>query len=156
MAIHIQAPENYQAYKLFPTVFLAGSIDNGAATEWQQWLVDELAEEEIVLLNPRRSDWNSALECDSTHPDFREQVEWELKGLEEADMIALYFAPESKAPISLLELGLFATSGRICVCCPTGYWRKGNVDIVCEQHNIKQVADLQGLLQEIKTLVNHN
>jgi hypothetical protein len=51
-------------------------------------------------------------------------VEWELEAQERADVIAMFFASETRAPITLLELGLFAGSGRLVVCCPEGFWRR--------------------------------
>lgn len=152
MAIQIYAPHVYSAYEHSPKIFLAGSIDNGQAEDWQQILVDNLTDIDVVLLNPRRPDWDSALQCDSVHAKFREQVEWELQGLRDADLIIMYFSPSSKAPISLLELGLFAESNKMLVCCPEGYWRKGNVDIVCEQYQIKQLETFENLLTEIKLI----
>lgn len=58
--------------------------------------------------------------------------------------------PTTKAPITLLELGLFATSGKLVVCCPEGYFRKGNVDIVCRRHGIPQVETLEGLVRHLR------
>ena len=49
----------------------------------------------------------------------------------------------------MLELGLFANSGKLIVCCPDGFWRKGNVDIVCERYRIKQMSGLPDLVQSI-------
>jgi hypothetical protein len=52
-------------------------------------------------------------------------------------MICYCFDPKGMAPITLLELGLFAQSDKkIVVCCPDGYWRKGNVDILCSRLGI--------------------
>jgi hypothetical protein len=53
----------------------------------------------------------------------------------------MYFDPNTKSPISLLELGLFASSKKLIVCCPDGFWRKGNVRIVCELYNIPLFND---------------
>ena len=61
-------------------------------------------------------------------------------------MIIMYFSPETKSPISLLELGLYANSGKILVCCPEGFWRKGNVDIVCEKFSIPNFDNLENLI----------
>ena len=61
-------------------------------------------------------------------------------------MIAMYFAPETKAPITLLELGLFARTGKVIVCCPEGYWRRGNVEVVCARFGIARVATLDALV----------
>jgi len=150
MAIEIQAPHSYSQHQHLPSIFLAGSIDNGQAEDWQKVIIQELADENILILNPRRSDWDQGWPCDSDYPDFRTQVEWELEGLRQADLIIMYFAPSSKAPISLLELGLFASSNKMYVCCPTGYWRKGNVDIVCEQYQLPQFNAIAEVLTAIK------
>jgi hypothetical protein len=61
----------------------------------------------------------------------------------------MVFDPNTKSPISLLELGLHASSEKMVVICPEGFWRKGNVDIVCEKHNIKQVKDIDELVEYI-------
>lgn len=80
------------------------------------------------------------------NPQFREQVEWELDAQERATVIAMYFDSQTQAPITLLELGLFARSGKVIVCCPPGYWRRGNVEIVCARHHLPMVDDLPGLI----------
>lgn len=79
-----------------------------------------------------------------------------MNGLEKVDMIAFYFSPNTKSPISLLELGLFSKKKNVVVCCPKGFWRKGNVDIVCEKYNITQVDNLEELINLIKQKSNEN
>ncbi len=116
-------------------VFLAGSIEMGAAIDWQARLIAALKGVNCTILNPRRPDWDSSWKQSKDSPQFRQQVEWELDGLDNADVIALYLDPATKSPISLLELGLFAQRD-VIVCCPLGFWRKGNVDIVCERYCI--------------------
>jgi Nucleoside 2-deoxyribosyltransferase like len=133
------------------TVFLAGSIEMGVAEDWQTKVEDwfRTYPKEIIVLNPRRDEWDSSWEQDILNPQFYQQVNWELSALEKADLIIMYFSPETKSPISLLELGKFAESGKIIVCCPTGFWRKGNVDIVCERYGIPNYESLQDLLTDI-------
>ncbi len=58
----------------------------------------------------------------------------------------MFLEKNSKSPISLLELGLFADSGKLLVCCEEGFWRKGNVDIVCQRKGIKTFDDFDALL----------
>jgi hypothetical protein len=58
-------------------------------------------------------------------------------------------APDTKAPISLLELGLFARSDRVVVGCPDGFWRRGNVEIVCQRYG----CALAGEWEEFVTLL---
>lgn len=116
------------------SVFLAGSIEMGKAVDWQSKATEKL--KNFIILNPRRDDWDSSWEQSINNPQFFEQVSWELDCLERADHILLYFAQETMSPISLLELGLFASTGKLVVVCPEGFWRKGNVDIVCRRYGI--------------------
>ena len=124
------------------TIFLAGSIEMGKAENWQEMVAGLLKDEDVILFNPRRDDWDSSWEQSIENGQFREQVEWELRAMEHADRILMYFDPTTKSPISLLELGLFASSGRLIVVCPKGFWRKGNVDIVCKWYNVEQVETI--------------
>ncbi len=128
-------------------VFLAGSIEMGAAEDWQAKVKQMLDSEDIVLLNPRRDDWDSSWVQSIDNPQFVEQVEWELKAQEQADIIFMYFVPGTKSPISLLELGLFAKTRKMVVCCPDGFWRKGNVDIVCSRYHVTQIDTINELIE---------
>lgn len=145
MGIEVQAPHKYDGMKR-PLVFLAGSIEMGAAEEWQRKIID-LLPRDCTILNPRRDDWDSSWEQKATHQKFREQVTWELRGLDNADIVLLYIDPNTKAPISLLELG--AHRNNIVVCCPEGFWRKGNVDIFCQYYGIPQVDTLEELAEDV-------
>ena len=132
------------------TVFLAGSIEMGKAENWQETIENELEKfKDICIYNPRRDDWDSSWKQEITHPQFNQQVNWELDALEKADLIVFYFSPETQSPITLLELGLFARSGKLVVCCPQGFWRKGNVDIICEKFAIPQVDSIDELIIQI-------
>jgi len=115
-----------------PSVVLAGSIDMGTAIDWQSEVERGLAAVDCLVLDPRRDDWDSSWEQSIQNAQFRAQVEWELEGLERATVIAMYVAPDSKAPITLLELGLVARANKAIVCAPKEFWRSGNVHVVCE------------------------
>lgn len=133
------------------SVFLAGSIEMGAAEEWQTKVINRLADLQGTILNPRRDDWDSTWAQEASNPKFRQQVCWELDGIEFADIVVFYFDPNTKSPITLLELGLQSCSAKsIIVCCPPGYWRKGNVDIVCERYAFTQVSSLEELTEELR------
>lgn len=134
-------------------VFLAGSIEMGAATDWQSQLIAALGDRDVFVLNPRRDEWDASWRQSIDEPKFRAQVEWELDGLDRADVIAMWFAPETKAPISLLELGLHARGGKLIVGCPDGYWRKGNVEVVCTRYGIPLVGDWHAFIATIRTAV---
>jgi hypothetical protein len=131
---------------LYGSVFLAGSIEMGKATNWQAQVEQALVDVDAVVFNPRRDDWDSTWEQSINNPNFKGQVDWELDALEAANFIAMYLEPGTMSPISLLELGLFANSSKLIVCCPQGFWRKGNVDILCARHNIRQVDTLEELI----------
>ena len=132
-------------------VFLAGSIEMGAAEEWQQRVVDELTDAaNVVILNPRRADWDATWRQEAADPQFHEQVSWELDMLEAADIVVMYLEPSTRSPVSLLELGLCARSGKLRVCCPPGYWRRGNVEVVCRRYGIPLFAALDELIGDLR------
>lgn len=128
-------------------VFLAGSIEMGEAPNWQMQVEREFAAKgDVLLYNPRREDWDSTWVQTLENPQFNTQVNWELEAMEAADLIIMYFAPGTQSPITLLELGLYARSGKLVVCCPEGFWRKGNVDIVCQRYDIPRAATIAQLI----------
>jgi hypothetical protein len=131
-------------------VFAGGSIEMDTAEEWQIHLIKLLRNAEqpqvrsIVVLNPRRADWDSSWLQSMDDPNFVIQVNWELDGIDDANVVVFYFDPKTKSPITLMELGLAAGlfPEKIVVICAEGFWRKGNVDILCDRHDIKQVATI--------------
>ena len=133
-----------------PRIFLGGSIDMGSAEDWQKTVIDALRHEPVVILNPRRKEWDPAWKPELSDPHFKEQVEWELSALEQSDIIVMVLTPGSKSPVSLLELGLYARSGRLIVLCPPGYWRKGNVDAVTARYRITSVNSMDDLLRAVR------
>lgn len=151
------------------SIFLAGTIDNGTSIDWQKPFIEQIQKfddslskplgpnpkirNQLALLNPRRDDWVLTITQRSFDIRFREQVEWELAAMENASIIIMYFVPNSLSPITLLELGLFAKTHKILVCCPDEFWRKGNVEIVCEQNNIPIFKMMEDLIQHTKTQI---
>lgn len=142
-----------------PSVFLAGSIEMGKAEGWQQLVAKALADEPGVIWNPRRDYWDDSWVQDISNAQFREQVEWELDAMERADVIAMYFDPATKSPITLLELGLHARPAegegvprcsKLIVACPEGFWRRGNVEIVARRFGVPFVVTKEGLVAEIR------
>lgn len=122
-------------------VFLAGSIEQGLAENWQTNISKKLSNLDVIIINPRRDDWDSSWVQSVNNPQFYEQVTWEMYGLMNSDVIAMYFDPATKSPISLLELGLHAHDGKLVIYCPNGFWRKGNVDVVAKVYNIPVYTD---------------
>lgn len=120
-----------------PRVFLAGSIEMGRAEPWQTPLAQRLlaARPDALVLDPRREAWDASWAQRLDHPMFREQVEWEIAHLDSADLAVFYFQPGTQSPITLLELGRHTARPNAAtstlVCCPEGFWRQGNVEVVC-------------------------
>lgn len=151
-SIEIQAPNELVTKNGYLSIFLGGSIEMGKAVDWQKEVIEALKDKQIIFLNPRRNDWDSSWEQKITNPEFKLQVTWELTALEFSDIILMYFDPNTKSPISLLELGLHAKSKKLIVYCPEGFWRKGNVDIVCEKYGIKQVESVDELIKTLEKI----
>jgi hypothetical protein len=131
--------------RLKKSVFLAGSIEMGAAEDWQKSLGEWLSEKNYNVFNPRRTDWDSSWIQSYENPQFSQQVKWELNSLDKADWIVMYLDPNTKSPISLMELGLHAGSKKLLVVCPDGFWRKGNVEVVCSIYDIPLFNSLDDL-----------
>lgn len=148
MAVIITAPETFEIpeYIDHTAVFLAGSIDNGIAPDWQKTVLAELKDLNVLLLNPRRSDWNPL----AGPSEIREQVNWELNAIEYADHVIMYIAEGSKAPISLLELGLLCQDNRLMVAAHPTYYRRVNVEVICEKYNVPLFDSLDKLIKAIK------
>jgi Nucleoside 2-deoxyribosyltransferase like len=154
IAIEIKAPNKYNIKDRY-SLFLAGAIDSGSARPWQNEVARKLDDLRIYILNPRRDDWDSNWVQSADNPKFREQVEWELNAQDAVDMVLFVFTKESKAPITFLELGLFGPTKDAIVCAEEGFYRQGNLDIVCKRygipiyHNLDEtIMDLRKLLEE--------
>jgi len=136
------------------SIFLAGTIEMGNSHDWQQDVINELSAYDITILSPRRKDYDPTWVQDISNPPFAAQVNWELQGLNNVDVVMMYFDPTSKSPISLLELGLLAgTNISTIVVCPEGFWRRGNVQIMCHNYNFPLVNTLTEAIESIKYLL---
>jgi len=158
--IEIKAPNRVQGhYNAWMKIFLAGSIEMGAAEDWQSKVVKDMANYEVVLLNPRRDNWDPSWVQSIDNPKFTEQVTWELDEMTNADIVIFYFDETTKSPITLLELGLACgqANQQIIVCCPDKFWRKGNVDIVCSRFGemVSLVDTYEDLIKSIYKLLKY-
>ena len=157
MATVVKAPNLFfSAIRDKYSIFLAGAIDMGSAEDWQFKITKALEDENVVILNPRRDDWDSSWKQEKDDPQFRQQVDWEQDALEMCDLIIVVFTKDSKAPITLLELGMHIDDDSLLVCCPTGFYRKGNVDIVCERAGVPVFETIDELVERIKLQIRLN
>ncbi|SHL78627.1 nucleoside 2-deoxyribosyltransferase domain-containing protein [Flavobacterium chilense] len=143
-----KAPEEIPLQIDAKTIFLAGSIEMDKAVDWQKHC-EELLQDKFIVFNPRRNEWDSSWSQSIENPNFKEQVSWELNALEKADIIIMYFAANTMSPISLLEFGLYAQSKKMKVVVEEDFWRKGNIDIVCERYEVEQFKTLEELIQNL-------
>src|SRR5690349_11670139 len=100
-ALVLKPPAPLQLTAARRSVFLAGSIEMGEAIDWQAHVTHALADLEVTILNPRRDAWDASWEQTMQNPLFHEQVTWELAAQEQATLIVMYFAPTTRAPITL-------------------------------------------------------
>lgn len=124
-------------------LFLAGSIDLGKSFDWQSKLSTEieLKTTNVNVFNPRREFWNEGWKQSFDDQIFSQQVNWELDAMEKSDLIFVNILPDSKSPITLLELGLYAKSNKLIVCCPKEFYRSGNIHIVCHRYHVPLFED---------------
>jgi hypothetical protein len=145
-----KAPQNIENRETsLKDVFLAGSIEMDKAIDWQTKCEMGLTDN-FNVFNPRRESWDSSWKQEIGNLNFKEQVNWELDALEQADHIIMFFDGNTKSPISLLEFGLHAKSIKLLVVCENHFWRKGNIDVICEKYNIQQFQNLNQVLGYLK------
>lgn len=153
-------PDRNKLAYIDKTIFLGGSINNGTATEWQKYVIDGLDDTNAIIYNPRRPDWDSTWEQSLDNSKFVEQVCWELDHLDKCDIAIFVFDKDGQSPITLLEFGKYSSDHpdwkSIFVCCPTGFWRKGNVDIVARRHGIPVFETLDELIDELRNELGYD
>ena len=127
-------------------IFLAGTIDMGNSVDWQAQLKEYFSGKEgrYILYNPRRGSWNGGAGGEMEY-----QVNWELEHLEKADIIIMNILGSSKSPITLLEMGLHARSGKLYVACEPSFYRYDNVRITCAYYGIPLYPSLDALLESL-------
>ena len=128
-----------------------GTIDLGNSENWQERLITELRALNLpfplTISNPSREQWYG--EPTTDNPEFVRQVNWELNHLQRADIVMMRLLAGSHSPVSLLELGLNAFESTLIVYCDRGFWRAGNVDIVCDRLSIPTVNSDRELLDAV-------
>lgn len=132
----------------FTKIFLAGTIDMGNSRDWQSDMLEHFSAKDgrYLLFNPRQDSWNADAEGEMDY-----QVNWELRHLEEADIIIMYILGTSKSPVTLLEMGLHARSSKLLVACEKDYYRYDNVRITCGFYGIPLYSSLDQLLDALES-----
>lgn len=148
------------------TIFLAGPTDVPWRADFLARLRQHLSEKippnasdttaatprGLTIYDPFQPDWDATWREDyAGDPRFRAQVDWELDRQDAAAAVAVFFDARSRAPVSLLELGLCARSGRALVACQHAFWKRGNVQAVCERYGVPLEDTLEGLVARVAT-----
>ncbi len=132
------------------SIFLGGSIDNGKASDWQSKFAEQMKDLNVVLLNPRRKDWNP----DASWEEKDEQIRWEMDAQQWATVRIYYFEPGTISPITLFELGLFHKEKYTIVCCPDDYQYQQNIKIACYRFdNVPVVNSFEQLIDTTRYLI---
>ncbi|MBX4206082.1 nucleoside 2-deoxyribosyltransferase domain-containing protein, partial [Candidatus Microgenomates bacterium] len=103
----------------------------------------------------KSDDWDNSWTQSIYTDQFKKQVDWELSGLEKADTVIFYFAKNTKSPITLMELGLICglankKEKNIVVYCDPDFWRRGNIEIMCERYSLAFYTDKAEFLSYVK------
>lgn len=160
--IIVNAPKPIHLDKHDVRIFLAGSIDNGSAEPWVKRMVGlfenrSVGTNTVQFLNPRREQWDATLRPELDNPVFIEQIDWELTGIMGSDMVLFYFAPGSISPVTMLECGIAAAhpklNGSVYVCCPNGFWRKGNVEYTCRYFGVPVFDDMERMVDVVSSKI---
>ena len=139
----IKAPKIYDKKPNENSLFMAGGISN--CSDWQKDFKDLLKNEDIVLLNPRRDDW------DKINPE--KQIKWEFDHFQKATAVSFWFCHETLCPITLYELGKeSAINIPLFVGIDPEYKRKLDVEVQSKliRPNLKIVYTLEDLSKQIK------
>ena len=155
MTITIKPPSRIRPDPNQESVFLAGAIDNGTARDWRSELMEYFDGDDryngLVFYNPLADNWDPNLQMSITCERFEQQVNWELDMLRNAFLVVFFFPAESVAPISLFELGFVCDEpDRVMVVAEEGYWRRGNLEVICNRQGIVLGKDLVDMVTWIK------
>ncbi|KKY31937.1 hypothetical protein UCDDA912_g08069 [Diaporthe ampelina] len=144
----IITPSDPEQQPIYPTrsIFLAGPTEISWREDFIAALRQRLTATSLTIFDPFQPRWDSTWREDvDEDPRFAAQVGWELAAQDRATAVAVFFHADSRAPVSLLELGLCARSGKAVVGCEPGYWKRGNVQAVCRRYGVPLADSLGGL-----------
>lgn len=146
----IKCPEILNPKQKGQRVFLAGGITG--CPNWQAEIVEKLKFHDIVLVNPRRDDF------DYNDPNMAwGQIEWEFNHLQKCDVILFWFPEETLCPITLFELGKFHMNPdyEVVVGCHPNYARKFDVvtQLDIAGKDLKVVFSIPDLVEQLESIL---
>ncbi len=145
---YIEAPEDFEPDAGGPPgLFLAGGISD--CENWQRRVAAELADGDLVVLNPRRRNFSiddpSAAEA---------QIGWEFRHLRRATARLFWFPPQTLCPIALYELGAWsARQGTLFVGTDPAYARRADVvlQLRLARPEVAVTDSLAALIEQVRS-----
>lgn len=135
-------------------IFLAGVIDQGNSYDWQKDIIERIKKwtkphHNIIIYNPRYDNFGKSVALE-------DQIKWEQEHLDKADYIMMFLDSSSKAPVSLLELGLYSKTKKLSVFCHKNFYREKNVELTCLKYGIPffEGQDRDTLLGQLEDRIN--
>lgn len=147
---YLEAPEDFSSILGHKSVFLAGGISG--CPNWQQEIVQLLNSTDLVLINPRRADFDVA-----NSNNAEQQITWEYNYLRQADTILFWFCKEMIQPIALFELGTWSIGNKpLFIGVHYEYKRRQDIEIQMDlaRPEIEIAYSLQGLANQVKVYSN--
>ncbi|KAF7925608.1 uncharacterized protein EAE98_006833 [Botrytis deweyae] len=154
-----------------PVIFLSGTTNyNKDESRWQEVLTDRLLARSrststddknvtsepnsfapVTIIDPYNPAWDSTWREDLSDEKFVTQVNFELEGLELADIVVVGFIGADvragkigAGGTALLELGMALKSKgqKVIVCVEKGFWKEGYVKVLCERFGVQCLDSL--------------
>ncbi|CAM1372061.1 nucleoside 2-deoxyribosyltransferase domain-containing protein [Tenacibaculum xiamenense] len=125
-------------------VFLAGSMCIDKEDDWRKNVIKNFANV-FDFIDPTNENHNLLNDSQMEH-----HINWELEGLELSDIILMNLLPESKSPISMVELGLYARSNKLIICCPENFYQYRYIKTLAKKYNVALFTELEKGIQHLK------
>lgn len=122
-------------------IFLAGSIDLNLKNNWRRKVVETIGNK-FDFFDPTITNHDQLNDV-----QMKTHIEWELNALELSDIILLNFLPESKSPISLVELGMYVKTTKLIVVCPDNFYQSRYIKTLCVSYNTPHFVDLKSVFK---------
>lgn len=123
-------------------IFLAGSMDVNVTNTWRNSIVNELYNT-YDFFDPTIDNHDNL-----TDTQMRNHILWELKALELSDIVLLNLLPESKSPISLIELGMYVKTNKLIVVCPEEFYTSRYLEELCSYYKVDLYKSLLDFLND--------
>lgn len=143
-------------------LFVAGTIDLGVSRNWQAEVFEALRDiPNLAVCNPRTPGWDCNTPLDPNNEVFARQVEWEQRNLYRANIILFNFEPNSKSPVSMLELGQALEKSdwsgvQVHVVCPPEFWRYANIVLTCRRYGVAVYDTIDQAISAIQKRISQN